>query len=404
VVGAGPAGSAAAAQLAQAGLDVLLADRSEFPRDKVCGDGLIPDSHAALHRLGVHDEVMDQAYTAEHFACVAPRGGRVEVPGQVAVLPRRVLDHILQRHALARGARWLGGARFVEPLAESAAGAAGPAGADAVATRIVGARLRQAEADIEVHCDWLVLATGAATPPLIAAGLCERREPSAMALRGYVRAEGAAAARLRLPEVAWHRRLSGGYGWIFPCGQGVFNVGVGLSGPRASAGHVNLRQVFDTFCQVHPAAQALLAEGTALGEPKGAPLRFSLRGARASRPGLLAVGEAVGSTYALTGEGIGKALETGLAAAEALQAGGGDAAVRARYEARLDALRPRFALYEKAERLNDHPWLADLLIWRARTSARVLRGMSGVLEETRDPAALVSGRGLLKLLLPLRVS
>ena len=68
VVGAGPAGSACAQKLAEAGFAVLLVDQHVFPRDKICGDGLIPDAHAALRRLGVHDEVMDQAcllYTSD---------------------------------------------------------------------------------------------------------------------------------------------------------------------------------------------------------------------------------------------------------------------------------------------------------------------------------------------------
>ncbi|MDP3082288.1 MAG: FAD-dependent monooxygenase, partial [Rubrivivax sp.] len=58
VIGAGPAGSACAQLLARAGIDVLLVDQQDFPRDKICGDGLIPDAHAALQRLGVHAEVM----------------------------------------------------------------------------------------------------------------------------------------------------------------------------------------------------------------------------------------------------------------------------------------------------------------------------------------------------------
>ena len=77
-----------------------------------------------------------------------------------------------------------------------------------------------------------------------------------------------------------------------------------------------------------------MAGGSCMGELKGAPLRCSLDGARFSRPGLLATGEAVGSTYAFTGEGIGKALETGMLAAEALctarDAAPADAAARAR--------------------------------------------------------------------------
>ena len=66
VVGAGPAGSACAQWLARQGLDVVLVDQHDFPRDKVCGDGLIPDAHHALQRLGVLAEVMAQAQAAAH--------------------------------------------------------------------------------------------------------------------------------------------------------------------------------------------------------------------------------------------------------------------------------------------------------------------------------------------------
>ena len=78
VVGAGPAGSACAQLLAAAGQRVLLVDQHEFPRDKVCGDGLIPDSHAALQRLGVADEVKSLAAPVAHVRCVGPRGGQVD--------------------------------------------------------------------------------------------------------------------------------------------------------------------------------------------------------------------------------------------------------------------------------------------------------------------------------------
>ena len=61
VVGAGPAGSACAQWLARQGVDVVLVDQHDFPRDKVCGDGLIPDAHHALQRLGVLPEVLAQA-------------------------------------------------------------------------------------------------------------------------------------------------------------------------------------------------------------------------------------------------------------------------------------------------------------------------------------------------------
>ena len=407
VVGAGPAGSAAARALAGAGVDVVLVDQHAFPRDKVCGDGLIPDAHRALGRLGVLDEVMAGARPARHLRCVAPRGGRVDVPGTLAVLPRRDLDLILCRAAAQAGARMHAPLRFLAPLEE--------------AGRVIGARLQDlgaaqgepageaagAAAIREVRADWVLLATGAVPQALIAAGLCERRTPSAVALRGYVRNE-AMVGRLTELEVLWHRRLRPGYGWIFPCRDGVFNIGVGVAHShrpgrdgRASMRDVNLREVFAAFTEVHPPARALMDGGTPLGELKGAPLRCSLTGARFSRPGLLVVGEAAGTTYALTGEGIGKALESGLLAAEALLAGRGarldDASVRARYQADLEALRPRFAVYEKANSVNERPWLVDLLVWSARRSPRRLQRMSGVLEETHSPGNLITPRSFLRM-------
>ena len=392
VIGAGPAGSAAAWQLARRGLQVVLVDQHAFPRDKVCGDGLIPDAHAALRQMGVLDEVMAQAQRATHVRCTGPRGGHVDVPGTLAVLPRKQLDHILVRAAERAGAQLLMPARFEGPLEDTAG-------------RVAGVRLRVGEAAHELTAPWVVLATGAVPQGLMAAGLCDRRTPSGVALRGYVKND-AMVGRITALEIFWHKRLAGGYGWIFPAPGGLFNIGAGLTGSheveRGDGGFrmqdVNLRQMFDTFCAVYAPAGELMRGGTLQGELKGAPLRCSLGGARWSRPGLLVTGEAAGSTYAFTGEGIGKALETGLLAADALDPAAADAAVRSRYEASLRALQPRFGLYEKAAHVNHHPWLTDLVIWRANRSPGILRRMSGVLEETQNPGRLLSWRGITKLM------
>jgi len=396
VIGAGPAGSACAQMLARAGLDVLLTDQQDFPRDKVCGDGLIPDAHRALDRLGVLDAVLARARGASHVGCVGPRGGRVDVPATLAVLPRRELDELLRRAAVDAGAGWQARLRFEAPLEDGDG-------------RVVGARLRRADGGShEVRARWTVLATGAAAGPLQAAGVCTRRMPSGIAMRGYVRNE-AMDGRITALEVVWHRALRRGYGWIFPCGDGTFNIGVGLThrpgdpqegDEQAPMRDINLRELFDAFTRVYAPARELMQGGTPLGALKGAPLRCSLEGARWSRPGLLVAGEAAGSTYMFTGEGIGKALETGLFAAESIAAGGADEAVRSRYEAALAALRPRFAAYEVANRINNHPWLADLVIWRARHSESVMRRLRGVLEETHDPGNLVSVGGVVRLLMP----
>ena len=394
IIGAGPAGSACARVLAQAGVDVVLIDQQPQGRDKICGDGLIPDAHAALARLGLLERVMAQAQAVAHVACVGPRGGRIEVPGHLAVLPRRVLDDILCQAAQDAGARFIAPARFESPL-EDAQG------------RVIGALIKSGDALQEVRADWVILATGAVPKALTAAQLCERHTPSGVALRGYVRAPSM-VGRIKAMDVVWSRAVRPGYGWIFPAPDGCFNIGVGVTdshsavGGKGSKKELNLRSIFDAFVATYPPAAELMREGELKGELKGAPLRCTLTGARWSRPGLLATGEAAGSTYSFTGEGIGKAMETGMLAADALLAGRrtglSEAQVRENYERSLTALKPKFALYERANQVNAHPWLIDLLIWRAQRSPRLLRRMSGVLNETSNPGNLISLKGFSRIL------
>ena len=396
VIGAGPAGSAAAITLARAGLDVVLVDQHVFPRDKVCGDGLIPDAHNALRKLGVLDEVMAQAQASSYVGCIGPRGGRVDVPGVLAVLPRKELDLILCRAAVAAGARMFAPVRFMATIDENGV--------------VVGASLQHADEKRELRARWVVLASGAVPQALMAAGMSTRHTPSGVALRGYVKND-AMVGRIDKLEVVWHRAVTPGYGWIFPCRDGVFNIGVGIADSHGESRggkrgkhrmrELNLRQVMDDFTRVYTPARELMAGGTLLGPMKGAPLRCTLEGARFTRPGLLVTGEAAGSTYSFSGEGIGKAMETGIHAAEAVLAGssqpGAAAAVCADYEARLVALKPRFELYKRANSVNRHPWIADLLIWRAKRNPGIVRRMSGVLNETSNPGNLVSFKGFRRL-------
>jgi flavin-dependent dehydrogenase len=264
--------------------------------------------------------------------------------------------------------------------------------------------LKVGDAEQEVLADWVVLATGAVPKALSAAGMCERHTPSGVALRGYVRAPSM-VGRIKAMDVVWSRAVRPGYGWIFPAPDDCFNIGVGVTDShQAVAGKgakkdLNLRAIFDAFVENYPPAAELMREGELVGELKGAPLRCTLEGARWTRPGLLVTGEAAGSTYSFTGEGIGKAMETGMLAAEALIAHQhDDAAARAQYEAALRTLKPKFDLYERANRVNAYPWLADLLIWRAQKSERLLRRMSGVLNETSNPGNLVTWRGLTRII------
>ncbi len=114
VVGAGPAGSSAAAWAARAGLDVVLADAAVFPRDKTCGDGLTPRAIGELERLGLGDWI--RAHTVN-------RGLRAHGFGQTLLLPwpggslpdygsavaRTELDDQIRSTAIKAGAQGIDG-------------------------------------------------------------------------------------------------------------------------------------------------------------------------------------------------------------------------------------------------------------------------------------------------------
>ncbi|MCL2465101.1 MAG: FAD-dependent monooxygenase, partial [Micrococcales bacterium] len=123
VVGAGPGGCAAAYWAATAGLDVRLIDKAQFPRDKVCGDGLTPRAVAELIAMGV-------ALDEEH-GWIRNRGLRVHGGGHAVELPwpqrsgfpdyglarrRSVLDHVLVERARAAGATVRTGTPVTGPL------------------------------------------------------------------------------------------------------------------------------------------------------------------------------------------------------------------------------------------------------------------------------------------------
>src|ERR1700712_4594008 len=112
VVGAGPSGSSAAYWLATAGLDVLLLEKTSFPREKVCGDGLTPRGTRALIDMGI--DVSEEAGWLHNKGLRVIGGGlRLELdwpeltsfPSYGLVRPPADLDHLLVHEAVKAGAR-----------------------------------------------------------------------------------------------------------------------------------------------------------------------------------------------------------------------------------------------------------------------------------------------------------
>jgi geranylgeranyl reductase family protein len=376
VVGAGPAGATAALHLAGRGHRVVLLDRRPFPRDKTCGDALLPDAVRCLRRAGVWRQVEARAFHGTAARFVSPSRVEVVIAGDFYTMHREALDAVLVREAVQRGAvlRRCKVERLEAPPDRN------------VELCTSGTRDR-------LSARVAIIATGAEVSLLRPLGMVRGEEPSAFAGRRYLRSP------VPLDELifSFERASLPGYGWIFPLGGDIYNVGVGLFGGKRQTG-LNLRGLFDAFMRESPLAREMAAHGEFLTPLRGARLRCGLSGVEPVIGAVLAVGETVGTTFPFSGEGIGKAMESGELAAEAV-----DAALREQDRPRLNGYlhsleqhRPLFRGYEIAEAWLSRAWLADFLARRARRSRYIRQALSDVVAETADPRAVFSVRGVLR--------
>ena len=293
VVGAGPGGSATGHGLSAHGLDVLLLDRAEFPRDKTCGDGLTPRALRALDRMGLLSTVSRHGCPVDGYEVVAPRGHSTRAPiaarPGALVIPRKTLDHLLLRQATASGARFEGGVT-VERVAPTSAGV-----------------VAHASDGRAFHGRVAVIATGAATGVLRRSGILRRQPRAMLAARAYFDDLPRDVAR------SFQLRFDGapipGYGWIFPVARRTANVGVAfVPGRRVGTATEALGRFTQRLAPV-------LSGSRRVGPVKGYPIRTDFLRAPTTAARTLLVGEAAGLVNPLTGEGIDYALESGLLAA-----------------------------------------------------------------------------------------
>jgi geranylgeranyl reductase family protein len=391
VIGAGPAGSAAARRAAQAGLSVALVDRFTFPRDKSCGDALMPDALSALDTLGLAPALLPLTRRTHRVRIYAPNGRCVALAGEAACVPRRVFDQALQAGAVEAGARFFAPFAVVGPLITGGT--------------VVGARFLDLEHStlFDLRARMTVLATGANAEPLKGFGVCLRCDPSALAARVYVRIDPVLDAIDRDIVISYDASICPGYGWIFPGPDSVFNVGVGFfHDARRRPRPPNLRLLLRRFLETFPVARALMRHAVSVSRLRGAPLRTAMTGADFSRPGLLVAGEAAGLTYSASGEGIGKAMQSGILAADIVAAHTPAAAVEqvaSEYARQLTGrFAQRFRDYKRAQDWLTSPGFGNFLAWRATSGSFVKRQLEAMFVETSAPGALFSPLGLARAL------
>ena len=307
VVGAGPAGSAAAAWAARSGREVLVVDMAEFPRDKACGDGLTPRAVLELRRLGLGDWL--DGHIRHHGLRMAGFGADVQVPwpgrsfpALSSAVPRTELDDRIRKAAEASGAGMLLGRKAVD-VARDRAG------------RVEAVLLADGT---RVRCRWLIVADGARSPLGRALGRrWHRQTVYGVAVRGYLTSPRSAEPwissdlELRSPE----GQVLPGYGWIFPLGNGEVNIGVGALATARRPADVALRALIRRYAELKQDAWGFT------GAPKAvASALLPMGGAVSGVAGAnwMLIGDAAGCVNPLNGEGIDYGLETGRLAASVL--------------------------------------------------------------------------------------
>jgi geranylgeranyl reductase family protein len=314
VVGAGPAGSAAAAWAARAGLDTVLVDAAVFPRDKTCGDGLTPRAVGELQRLGLEDwlraHTVNLGLRAHGFGQTlllpwsAGRPSGSGLPNWGSAVARTELDDHLRTTAIKSGALAVDGARAVGVRMDGG--------------RVAAVELRSGGTTTEVACERLVVADGVRSPLGRLLGREWHRDTVyGVAGRAYVASEMSDD-----PWISSHLELRdeggtvlSGYGWIFPLGTGEVNIGVGTLATAQRPADIAVRPLMSHYTDLRREEFALSGD---LRMPTSALLPMGGAVSNVAGPNWALIGDAAACVNPLNGEGIDYGLETGRLVADLL--------------------------------------------------------------------------------------
>lgn len=382
IVGGGPGGATTAFWLARAGRRVLVIDKSKFPREKVCGDGLTPRAVRCLEDMGVKTEGPDWARAdglriyGSGLVLDMPWPELATLPDYALVRTRLDFDSLLLDHAREVGATVWEETSVEGPLTEATGVVSG------VEVVRNGDRAR-------VEAPVVIAADGASSR--FAMTLGGRRIPSrpmGVAMRAYYRSPKSSETYLESFLELWAGdELLPGYGWLFPLPDGTVNVGLGLLSTSPHFQQTDYKRMLEDWLAGLPPEWELTPENR-IGKPRGGPLPMGFNRSLLARPGFMVIGDAAGVVNPFNGEGIAYAMETGkmaaLSADEAIGSGN-PRAVRSYVDRLQEAYQGYFVMGRVFTRLLGKGQTMGLLTKYALPNKTLMKFAFRILGNLTDP-------------------